>query len=287
MNQYYRNPAIRLGLIRVILFLLVWLVCIAIVEFFGLRWIEEVFPKIDQRSIPFQSIARSFSFLISLLIVFIFRKWIDRRPFLSDWFSLTNRRIDILVGFIAGAVMISLGAFILGQLSYIRFTPGQLSGLEFCQYLIFFLIVSLFEEIIFRGYVLENLLEDMHPAFALIISSALFMALHLLNPNVEVLPILNLFLAGLLLGASFIYTKNLWFPVGLHWSWNLFQGPIFGFEVSGINFKSFFEQTILKENIWTGGLFGFEGSILATFIIVIATFVILYVFQSISTNENS
>lgn len=286
MNKHYRKPAVPFGSFRVVLFLLVWLIAIAAVEFFGLNWLEDLFPNINQRSVWFQSAARGFSLIISLVIIYCFRKWIDRRQFLTDWLSFTNRKIDLFSGFAAGVVMIAVGAFILGQLNFIEFHPGSISGAELLQYILFFFIVSFLEELVFRGYVLDNLLEDMHPALALFISSALFMALHLMNPNLEALPIINLFLAGFLLGASFIYTKNLWFPIGLHWSWNLFQGPIFGFEVSGIPFPSLFNQDILVDNSWTGGLFGFEGSILCTIIIVVGTLLILFSFQKLTAYEN-
>ena len=287
MDQFYRKPAIPFGALRVFIFLVVWIIALATVEFFGLRWMEDVFPDIDQRSIPFQSVARGFSLVISLVIVYLFRKLIDRRPLFNQWFSITQRKIDLFTGFGAGVVMIALGALVLHLLGYIQFSPGNLSGIELFQYIVFFFIVSLLEELIFRGYVLDNLLTDMHPFFALFISSALFMALHLLNPNVEPLPIVNLFLAGFLLGVSFIYTKNLWFPIGLHWSWNLFQGPVFGFEVSGIEFKSLLNQTMLADNIWTGGLFGFEGSVLATIIILLGTLTILFSFKAITKHENN
>jgi membrane protease YdiL (CAAX protease family) len=44
---------------------------------------------------------------------------------------------------------------------------------------------------------------------------------------------LNIFLAGIFLGAYYINRRNLWFPIGLHFAWNFCQGSVFGFEVSG------------------------------------------------------
>lgn len=286
MNKFYRKPAIVYGSLRVLLFLAVWIIFLGLIEFFGLRMMDELFPEVDQRSIPFGTIARTLSFLITLLILFFFRKYVDRRPFFKGWFGITSRKYDFPIGVLAGAVLISVGAFFLGRLKLVELSPGSVTGLEFLQYSIFFLIAAALEEVVFRGYILDNLLEDMHPILALIVSSILFMALHLLNPSLEFLPVLNLFLAGVMLGASYIYTRNLWFPLGLHWSWNMFQGPVFGFEVSGVETKSFFSQSILKDNIWTGGDFGFEGSILATILIMSAATVIFLVFQKFYLNEN-
>jgi len=71
-----------------------------------------------------------------------------------------------------------------------------------------------------------------------------------------------LFLAGIVLGISYIHTKNLWFPIAMHLSWNLFQA-IFGFNVSGQKTYSLIEFSITENNIINGGDFGFEGSILS------------------------
>ena len=287
MTEYYRKPAIPSGTLRALFFLVCWILLIGIIEYFGLNWIIDLFPTIDHQSVPFQSASRGFSLVLSLLLILLFRKWVDRRPFLKDWFTFTNRKTDLIAGFAAGIFLMAIGAFILGQTDHVSLYPGTITGTEFWQYLIFFLIVSLLEEIVFRGYVLTNLLDDMHPFLALVLSSGVFMVIHLFNPNIQPLPIINLFLAGILLGASFIYTKNLWFPIGLHWSWNLFQGPVFGFEVSGFPTKSLFQQDVLKDNIWTGGPFGFEGSILATILIVLAIITTLYTFKRFSNDESN
>ena len=99
---------------------------------------------------------------------------------------------------------------------------------------------------------------------ALVLSSLLFAILHIFNPNTSAIGMINLFLAGILLGVSYIYTKNLWFPVALHFSWNFFQGPVFGFHVSGLDMNAIIIQKPQEEQLFSGGTFGFEGSILAT-----------------------
>ncbi len=40
--------------------------------------------------------------------------------------------------------------------------------------------------------------------------------------------------AGALLAAAYVATRSLWMPIGLHWAWNLFEGPVWGTPVSGI-----------------------------------------------------
>ena len=111
-------------------------------------------------------------------------------------------------------------------------------------------------------------MQSMNRYVALSISSVIFMSIHLLNPNVNFLSVINLFLAGIVLGIYYIHKPNLWLPIGMHLTWNFFQGPIFGFEVSGIETKSIIGQSIKGNEIITGGAFGFEGSIIATILIV-------------------
>ena len=114
---------------------------------------------------------------------------------------------------------------------------------------------------------------------ALLISAVLFALIHGLNPNLSFLSMLNLIIAGLALGISYIYTKNLWFPIFLHVSWNYFQGPIFGFEVSGMDAASIIKQNVTGNDIITGGDFGFEGSILLTGLLFIMIYLTDFIYK--------
>ena len=89
------------------------------------------------------------------------------------------------------------------------------------------------------------------------------------TPNINFLATLNLFLAGIVLGIYYIHKSNLWLPIGMHLTWNFFQGPVFGFEVSGIEAESIINQSVSGSDLLTGGAFGFEGSLLCTFAIVL------------------
>jgi membrane protease YdiL (CAAX protease family) len=103
---------------------------------------------------------------------------------------------------------------------------------------------------------------------ALMITSLLFMLMHMMNANVNLLGTINLFLAGLLLGIYYIHKRNLLFSIGMHITWNFFQGSIFGFAVSGNTTPSIISQELKGSEIINGGKFGFESSILATVLII-------------------
>lgn len=144
--------------------------------------------------------------------------------------------------------------------------------------LLFFFLVSVSEELLGRGFILGRMLDEgIHKYVALFISAMLFSLMHLFNPNFALVPFLNILLAGIFLGASYIYTRNLSFPIALHWFWNWIQGPVLGYKVSGNEFSS---QSLLvlhlpEENLINGGTFGFEGSILCSFLLILGTILIL------------
>src|SRR5918911_257413 len=99
---------------------------------------------------------------------------------------------------------------------------------------------------------------------AWVISSSLFGLLHLANPNATVISTINIAFAGLLLGAGYVVTGRLAIPIGLHITWNFFQGNVFGFPVSGLEPVG---ATILSIEqggplLFTGGVFGPEADLL-------------------------
>ena len=168
-----------------------------------------------------------------------------------------------------------LAGMLLGE---IEVTGFQFKPLDLLGSWVFFLLVALFEEILMRGYILGRLLHtNMNKFLALFISSALFAFMHIFNPEIAFLPMLNLLLAGMLLGASYLYTRNLCFPISLHLFWNWIQGPILGYQVSGNNFTtSMLTLRMPEENVLNGGAFGFEGSLICTVLMIVFTILIVW-----------
>ena len=178
--------------------------------------------------------------------------------------------------FIPGAAVGSFSAFLLCLFIIgcgFKFEPVNLLGSW-----VFFLLVALFDEILMRGFILGRLLHTrMNKFLSLFISSALFALLHIFNPEIDFLPMLNLLLAGMLLGASYLYTKNLCFPISLHLFWNWIQGPVLGYEVSGNNFiSSMLTLHLPEDNVLNGGAFGFEGSLICTVLMIVLTILIVW-----------
>ncbi|QTE23313.1 CPBP family intramembrane glutamic endopeptidase [Polaribacter cellanae] len=136
---------------------------------------------------------------------------------------------------------------------------------------------AIFEEILFRGIIFRITEEKLGSYISLIISAIIFGALHFTNPNSSLSASIGLAIqAGLLLGAAYIYSRNLWFPIAIHFAWNFTQSAIFGANVSGNTIsKTLISSRIEGENWFTGGQFGPEGSIQATVFCLMATIILM------------
>jgi len=136
---------------------------------------------------------------------------------------------------------------------------------------------AIFEEIIFRGILFRITEEKLGSYWALLISALIFGAMHLANPHSSISAALGLAIqAGLLLGAAYIFTRNLWFPIAIHFAWNFTQSGIFGASTSGSTMgKSLLTTKIEGAEWFTGGYFGPEGSIQATLFCLVATIVLV------------
>lgn len=126
--------------------------------------------------------------------------------------------------------------------------------------------VALAEELLFRGVLLQRLIDGVGVWPALVVTSLLFVLTHLGNPGMVGATKLwagcNIFLASILFGLAFVRTRSLAMPVGLHFMANLTQGVILGFGVSGEAEAGLLAPRFLKDAPWlTGGAFGLEASL--------------------------
>ena len=216
--------------------------------------------------------------LLAVLTAAVIMLRLERRPFSDLGLSVKGHAKGLWYGFLRAVLLYLVGfglSLVMGEVevSGFQFRPLDLLGA-----LLFFGLVALFEEILMRGYILGHLLHTrLNKFLSLFISAALFAFLHIFNPEIAFLPMINLVLAGMLLGASYLYTRNLCFPLSLHFFWNWIQGPVLGYQVSGNNFMS----TMLKlhmpeENVLNGGAFGFEGSLICTVLMIVCTILIVW-----------
>jgi uncharacterized protein len=123
---------------------------------------------------------------------------------------------------------------------------------------------AIMEELLFRG-ILFRWLEDFSGSWAtLIVTSALFGLAHSQNPGATLFSTFAIAVeGGLLLGGSYMLTRSLWMPIGLHAAWNFTQGPVLGVPVSGNPVHGLIRAKLEGPTILSGGAFGLEASIIA------------------------
>jgi membrane protease YdiL (CAAX protease family) len=203
-----------------------------------------------------------------LLVTYVFRRALDRRSLTSLGLQRGPGWVhESLVGLALGAalMMLVLGAELgLGAYRVRAFAWQERSfdsivgalGLS----LVGFAVVAFYEELVARGYILQNLAAAWGRRAGLIVSSAIFALAHLLNPGAGLVSSIGLFFAGLLLAGGYLASGRLWLPMGLHLSWNFFQGPVFGFPVSGLRTTGLISLESFGPDLLTGSTFGPEAS---------------------------
>ena len=287
------EPRIKNGFLRAIIFMPIWLIIMGLVQSVGVILImvssgvdmanpdsaEALFSEMSFDS-PVMLILTAFSLLGSFAALWVATKFIDRKPLMSIGLSVKDKANEMLIGlgfalaFIGGLFLVLWLIGAINITGYVGFKPG-----------VFIVSMMLFmaafdEELIFRGYILNNMMDSTNNRWiALAGSSLLFALLHSGNPSVwsTWVPMTELFAAGFILGISYTFTKNLWFPTFFHFGWNFFQG-LFGFEISGINVDSWkminHENTGNVPDIVSGGAFGIEGSVITLSCTIICTYLI-------------
>ncbi len=215
-------------------------------------------------------VLKLFTLVGTIVVVYLFRWSVDKESFRSLGFYKKGIWKELIIGLALGMALIATGFSLLFLKDEIHWTGTNINIQNILLGFVLFAFVAFSEELLFRGYILNNLMKSIPSVYALIICSVSFSLVHGLNPGYNWFSFCNLVLAGLLLGLPYIYTKSLWLPIALHLSWNFFQGTIFGFSVSGNVTYSLVEQSRSSDNLWNGGKFGFEGSILSIVLQLIA-----------------
>jgi membrane protease YdiL (CAAX protease family) len=178
---------------------------------------------------------------------------------------------DFLLGLAIGAGLIALSVAVLavaGQVSFQLTWSPQAFG-QLLAVVIMLAAAAMTEELMFRGYPFQRLVEALGAVPAILVLSALFGYAHSRNPHVSGLAILNTLLVGILLAVAYLRTRALWLPWGIHLAWNAALGVAFGLPVSGLDFSVVVKGTALGPIWLTGGDYGLEGSLLASVVILI------------------
>ena len=208
-------------------------------------------------------------------------RWISRRPFGDYGFHFGRAWVvDLAFGLALGALLMT-GIFLVERAAgWITVTEWFFTNHPTGSFVagwgapvILFLCVGIYEELLTRGFFLREVAEGIRfgrldrrlaVLAAYLISSLVFGLLHADNPNATAVSTGNLIIAGIFLGLPYVLTGELALSIGLHITWNFFQGNVFGFPVSGLAVSNTTLAVIQQggPELWTGGDFGPEAGIM-------------------------
>jgi hypothetical protein len=219
-----------------------------------------------------------FSYAALTVATWIMLRFLDRRPFRSvglhfeaPWLSQLVK--GILLG--GGMMTVIFAVFYFSGMVTVEFR--ELDTVQmlfiFSNSLFLYVVVGYGEELMFRGYLFQTFVEGTNKVIATVTISVLFALAHANNPNASTFGLVNVGLAGIWLSIAYFRTESLWLPIGLHFSWNFFQGFVYSMPVSGTtSMKEQIGTAIINGPEWlTGGSFGPEGGALATVILIAGT----------------
>ncbi len=256
------NAAISTGKI-VLYFVLVGLVAWALLEFRFVGWLNGM-----TRGLPQVVALGTLNFIVmtapALLLMAVFN---GKSP-MAMGFAPDRALGDFLTGGIVGAFIFAsaVAAAVLG--GWATFNPDfaafSMNAMAFS--MLGMTLAAAGEEAMMRGFVLQELMRKFSTTASVVVSSLLFTALHaaaLVKSDMAPIGALNIFLAGVLMSLAYLATRSLWLPIGIHAGWNIMQGPVLGFNVSGNDLGTGLHPvTVSGPDMVTGGIFGFEGSVL-------------------------
>lgn len=221
-----------------------------------------------------------------ILSFFIYIKLIEKRPFASIGLRSNKKLKKYLIGSLI-AIAMQLFYFVVvllfGWAEVVSEPIHTTSGFGTSAvslvllYLIGFMVQGASEEVVVRGWMMPVLSKHYKVPTAIILSSAFFGFLHIINPNINLLSIVNLILYGVFAALYSLNDQGLWGIFAQHSIWNWFMGNVLGLPVSGmIMGNASIIETRLTGPTWiTGGAFGPEGGVIVTFILSVSILILI------------
>ncbi|MFP2906975.1 CPBP family intramembrane glutamic endopeptidase [Pyxidicoccus sp. 3LFB2] len=230
----------------------------------GLIFLRRLLPASVRALLPEPLLA----FVGALLATWLCTR-LERTSLAAQGFALDVRAGRHLGLGVAGGMglvgLVALVGWLLGGFHWVRTPDAAVSGLLKAAGTM--LAVALFEETLFRGYAFQRAIRGLGARWAQVLFAAIFTLAHSLPPGMDggvmAVAMLNIFLAGLMLGLCYLRTGSLALPVGVHLGWNWMQGSL-GFGVSGKAASGWWTPVLHDRPEWlTGGAFGLEASVIS------------------------
>lgn len=193
-----------------------------------------------------------------------------------------------LKGYAIGTAMLLVCALILWLMGELDFAFAQkIPVFYLLAFFVGFVIQGMSEEVLVRGYFMMSLSNRCHMAMAVGISSVTFALLHLGNPGVSLLALVNITLYGVFLAVYILRTDDLLGACAIHSAWNFAQGNLIGVRVSGTAQLPTVAvmNPIGEQALFHGGDFGLEGGLIVTLVTLAAIALTLFLPQKAQVNE--
>ncbi|MRD38868.1 CPBP family intramembrane metalloprotease [Bacillus thuringiensis] len=215
----------------------------------------------------------------AIFILFIWVRFVEKRPFSSIGFWKEKWMRKYLKGALIGFVFISTPVILLLLMGSVKLQVQHITStviVGIVGSLVAFLIQGATEEIIVRGWLFPVLSVRSRIWVGIVVTSFLFGFLHLFNPGITILSISNIILVGVFAAFYVLKDSSLWGICAWHSIWNWAQYNVYGFAVSGMTIysTSLFKPATNGPEFLHGGTFGIEGSIITTIMLAIASIVL-------------
>ena len=213
--------------------------------------------------------------VVSFLAYRFFVTHMEKRPLRE--FATAGAAREFGTGLLLGGglhVMLILG---LAALGVYHFDGLNALSIGLISLLPLYVGVAMLEEMVGRGVIFGICEQALGSVPALVISALFFGGIHMLNDGATVMGGVSCTLFGLLFAAAYMATRRLWICVGVHIAWNYFEGQVFSGVVSGYkDGTGLVRGHLVGSEMWTGGTFGIEGSVVAVAVAGLAALVLLY-----------
>jgi len=219
--------------------------------------------------------------LITLLISNIITEFFFYKTFFKIIFNFDKTTLKNLLRSSVITILCFFFIFLIFALSLKLNFNSTIHLNSLISFLLFQLIISISEEIGFRGIIFNILKDHYGNIFAILITSIIFTFFHLNNPYINLIAIINIFCGGLLFGFIVDRTGSIWNSILVHFLWNIITSLFLGSKVSGFNSINLIKFEIHSFQFLFGNDFGFESSLLA-FIVIISLFILFSKYLTIS-----
>lgn len=248
-------------------------------------WVVLFFVGLASLLFPLILLSDRYSFEITMfhqasliLIVSILFQLLRRKPISELTGKLNSKGFkEIIYGIFLGTILMIVPAILFTLFGFVRWNVNEFNSSIIIDGINLFLAVAIAEELLFRGFNFQRLIQSFGKWPAQLLMAALFLLTHINNPGmhgiIKVMASINIFIASILFGIAYLKTKSLFMPIGLHFMANFMQGTLLGFGVSGNQESSVLKPIFNNVPIWlSGGEFGIEASLFGLLVLFGITF---------------